>query len=339
MNRAATAGRDHQSDILIMGGGPAGCAAAISARLAGLSVTLLHDRLPAGPIPGETLHPGVEPIFKSLGVWDAVLDQGFHRHRGIWREDLTGNRTFNAYGSDQSGPWLGFQVDRVRLDKILLSRARDLGTDVMLSRKLSSVPFGHCRYVSGIRVDQDIYHFRSVLDATGRRSWLACQLGLIPEAYSPMQRIQFGWSRNAPPELDGQPLFQQQKNGWSWISPLGDGRYAWVRLRRGAGPRGLDYRWRIFRECAGPDYFLVGDAACLMDPSSANGVLRAMMSGIYATHLISATNQGRVTREEAFAAYKRWIADMFDRTRMEFIHTEILHSRHVGIGSTTFARA
>ena len=77
----------HPSDVLVLGAGPAGCAAAISARLAGMSVTLLDKRCASHRIPGETLHPGVESLFNSLGVIDEVLAQGFHRHSGIWRDE------------------------------------------------------------------------------------------------------------------------------------------------------------------------------------------------------------------------------------------------------------
>ena len=51
-----------------------------------------------------------------------------------------------------------------------------------------------------------------------------------------------------------------------------------------------------------------------MDPSAANGVLRALMSGIYAVHLISAIQKGETSRHDAVIEYKRWIGEMFDRS-------------------------
>ena len=48
---------------------------------------------------------------------------------------------------------------------------------------------------------------------------------------------------------------------WDWLAPLGDGRCVWVKLRSTSDGDGIDYAWRIFRECAGTGYFLLGDAA------------------------------------------------------------------------------
>ena len=76
----------------------------------------------------------------------------------------------------------------------------------------------------------------------------------------------------------------------------------------------MDATWRIFRACAGPGYFLMGDAACYMDPSAANGVLRAMMSGIYAAHLAAAVTKKRTDPVGASQEYRRWVSELFDKT-------------------------
>lgn len=317
MNPRTSECNERRTDVLILGAGPAGCAAAISARQAGMTVVLLDLQRAPRTIPGETLHPGVEPILRSLGVWNAVLERQFHRHQGIWREDKNGQRRFVPYGRDHSGPWLGFQADRVQLNKILQSRVAELGADIVRVRKIDGVRAERDSVVSGVTAEYSTYNSRFTFDATGRHSWLANRLGLMSDSFSPSQRLRFGWTRTPLPELDVQPLFQEQRDGWNWTCPLGDGRSAWVKLRRNPTYRGIDYTWRIFRECAGPGYFLLGDAACLMDPSAANGVLRALMSGIYAVHLISATDRKLTTPSKAAAEYRRWISELFDKTRTE----------------------
>src|SRR4051794_25366150 len=70
-------------DLLIIGAGPAGCAAAISARRHGLTVMMLEASAQPRRVPGETLHPGIEPLFARLGVAAQVARAGFHRHAGI----------------------------------------------------------------------------------------------------------------------------------------------------------------------------------------------------------------------------------------------------------------
>ncbi|MEJ8640428.1 FAD-dependent monooxygenase [Streptomyces sp. MS1.HAVA.3] len=121
---------DAGTDVLIAGAGPAGCAAAIVCASAGLR-TVLAERL-AGPVarPGEALHPGAETVLARLlpgGFADAVGA----RHEGITVGWGTEPR-FEPFGRDGNGPWRGFQVDRRRLDALLLDRARAAGAEVRL---------------------------------------------------------------------------------------------------------------------------------------------------------------------------------------------------------------
>jgi len=303
--------RPSYTDLVILGAGPAGCAAAISALKSGMTVVLLETQASHRSDPGETLHPGVEPIFRQLGVWDSLLEHQFHRHRGIWRESEGGQRVFQPYGSDQNGPWLGFQVDRFELGEILQTRAAELGGKIIRVPRLDGL-LARDSIVSGVRTYASVFDAGFVLDATGRHAWLAQQLDLPAEKLEPAQRVRFGWRNDTLPELDEQPLFRQRRGGWDWLAPLGGGRCAWVKLRRASAGGGIDYTCQVFRECAGPGYFLLGDAACLIDPSAANGVLRALMSGIYAVHRITAVKHGMETPRQAATEYKRWIGAIFD---------------------------
>src|SRR5687767_3628632 len=69
-------------DVAIVGGGPVGLAAAIEARLAGLSVTVLEQR--AGTIDkacGEGLMPGAIPLLQRLGIDPPGVDLRGVRYR------------------------------------------------------------------------------------------------------------------------------------------------------------------------------------------------------------------------------------------------------------------
>ncbi len=66
-------------DVIILGGGPAGSATAIICAQHGLQVALLErDKFPRNR-PGETLHPGVEPLLGQLGVLEEILNADFIR--------------------------------------------------------------------------------------------------------------------------------------------------------------------------------------------------------------------------------------------------------------------
>jgi flavin-dependent dehydrogenase len=161
---------------------------------------------------------------------------------------------------------------------------------------------------SGKRINTSV-----VMDATGRRAWFASQLGLTAERIAGNQRVRFGWNLADPDCHDQNPEFRLQEDGWNWRAPVGHGREAWVQMRLN-GTAGLDMTPRIHRKCAGPDWYLLGDAACLTTPASGNGVLRALMSGIYAVHCINTTRADSVSPQFAADTYCLWINNFWEST-------------------------
>jgi flavin-dependent dehydrogenase len=77
-----------------------------------------------------------------------------------------------------------------------------------------------------------------------------------------------------------------------------------------------------------PAWFIVGDAACLLDPLSSKGVLRAIMSGIAAGHLIANVLNGRIAAEAAANVYQQWLSEWFAR---EAVRLATFY-RELGIG-------
>ena len=80
---------------------------------------------------------------------------------------------------------------------------------------------------------------------------------------------------------------------------------------RACGSYGADVTWRIARKTAGEGWFLCGDAAGVLDPSSSHGVLRAVMSGMMAAHLVVAAAAGKILLRDAASCYRKWFADWF----------------------------
>lgn len=70
--------------------------------------------------------------------------------------------------------------------------------------------------------------------------------------------------------------------------------------------------WRMADSAAGSGWYMVGDAAAILDPTSSRGVLKALMTGVMAGHLIAGVLHGRAPADEAARAYHAWIADWFE---------------------------
>lgn len=329
-------------DVLVLGAGPAGCAAAILCAQRGLRVALLEREAFPRDRPGETLHPGVEPLLRQLGLGDALQSAGFLRHPGVWvrwNSDLR----FEPFGADGGGPWLGFQAWRAAFDSLMLEHARRLGVIIRQPCRADAPTLDGAR-VTGVRTARGTLSARFVVDAAGAGHWLARKLSLDITRRSPRLLVRFGYARGECAARDDAPALLADDAGWTWIARVRPRLYGWARLSwRDArqlddappeelraltpdGPvRAADATWRMVSEPAGPGYFLAGDAAALLDPAASHGVLRGIMSGMMAAHLCARVIRDGASEQQAAQEYRRWLADWFesDVARLKVLYASL----------------
>ena len=119
-------------DAAIIGGGPAGAAAAISLSRAGHSVVLLERTHYQSPRIGETLPPAARPLLERLGVWERFLQDTHGSSPGTlaaWGSgDLAENHFItNPYGS-------GWHLNRAKFDARLTQLCRREGRAIISRR-------------------------------------------------------------------------------------------------------------------------------------------------------------------------------------------------------------
>lgn len=318
-------------DIVVVGGGPAGSAAAICCAQAGLDVVLTERESFPRDCPGETVHPGIEPLLKELGVLDDVLSAGFLRHSGNW---VSWNNVlqFIPFGADEKGDWRGFQIWRPVFDTILLNHAKKSGVRIVQPCQVFGpiVTEETGRRVTGVTTSEGSFKSSFVVDAAGGKHWIAGRLGIDILKFSPRLIAHYGYaSGNA--RCDRNPSIVADEQGWMWIAQVRLNLYQWTRLsfnagsaKKGAIPddlkhleqigetRGRDVTWRVASKPAGDGYFMVGDAAAVIDPASSHGVIRAIMSGIMVGHLIKGLRRNMWTESVATSAYCNWMRNWFN---------------------------
>ena len=316
-------------DVVVIGGGPAGCAAAILCAQQGLRVTLLEAKAFPRHRPGETLHPGVEPVLRQLGAFDAVLAAGFPRHTGNWITWAAPTR-FEAFGGDADGPWRGFQAWRETLDALLLERARAAGVTIRQPCTALALRCAESR-VTGVDTSDGPIAAAFVVDAGGSAHWLARQLGLTIRPYSPRLIARYGYATGNCAARDEAPAIAADEAGWTWTARIRVGVYQWTRVAfheeklprdwmpaelRGLAPlgpmRAADVTWRKVEAPAGAGYFVVGDAAATLDPAASHGVLKGLMSGMMAAYLITRVCGQPDAATTAVAAYDAWLTGWFE---------------------------
>ena len=315
-------------DVIVIGGGPGGSAAAIACACHNLQVLLLEKQPFPRDHPGETLHPGIEPLLKQLGVFDQVASAGFLRHSGTWvqwEQDLQ----FMPFGNDESVDWQGFQAWRADFDKILLERAKAVGVEILQPCRASDLMIYQGR-VTGVKTSQGIFEAFIVMDAGGSHHWLAKQLGLAIQTYSPPLLAHYGYAQGNCPIRDAAPAIIADGQGWTWTAKVASQTYQWTRLNLNhkriqrdwlpsefaeLKPIGkshvADVTWRKVDCPAGPGYFLLGDAAAVVDPASSHGILKAIMSGIMAGHLIKLMLGNIDLEHQAIQEYCQWMQGWF----------------------------
>ena len=153
-----------QTDVLVIGGGPAGLAAAIAARSKGFDVTVADAaRPPIDKACGEGVLPAGVEVLRRLGV--RLSDDDAIPFRGI--RFLDAGTCVEA--RFRFGP--GLAVRRTRLHQILASRASDLGVRLLWDTRVSDASkLPSCRWIVGADGQNSSVRHAAGLDAASRES-------------------------------------------------------------------------------------------------------------------------------------------------------------------------
>ena len=308
---------DRRLDLLVVGAGPAGVAAAITAHERGLDVVVVDAAtFPRDKTCGDGLTAGALRLLEQLGLPRGAL--GCDAYEPVHEAMLispSGRRV--SLPMPRDGDHAGV-ISRLRLDAALLEHARARGVEVREANAVETV----APVTQGVRVgtgDGSVFTARFVIAADGH--------------FSPVRRA---WQHTGPAlgewhaarqyfsGVDERRLWVAFEKdllpGYAWVFPL-PGRRANVGfgvLREGRKGHELKALWAdllqrpVLHEILGPDavpedrvrawpiptrydpasladgrVLFTGDAAAVVDPMTGEGIAQAIETGMLAAQAIA----------------------------------------------------
>jgi flavin-dependent dehydrogenase len=240
---------------VVVGGGPAGCAAAATACSAGLDVVLYSAGPPLWMRPRESLPPGAAHLVDELfgpGAFRPEDHLQAYANESRWgsAELERADFIFNPFGH-------GWHLDRPAFDRALLNRARRMGVSV-LEQRVATV--GEARFV---------------VDATGRSARIARSRGARRRRFDRLVAV---W-REDRERAASVTTVTAERDGWSYTAP-GIGAFLTDAdlLPRVPG-QATDASTSCLDRVVGPGWAATGDAAVAFDPLSSQGLVTALVMG------------------------------------------------------------
>ena len=284
-------------DVAIIGGGPAGCAAALTLlRYSKLRVVVIERSEYDGWRVGETLSPGVRPLLRYLDATSIIEDDGHLTNYGTaasWGSDDTVSRDFLFVAAGE-----GRHLDRARFDRSLAQLVRERGGTLMTG----------CTWESA-GVDA-----RYVIDASGRHASFARSRGARVIAHDNLTGIvAIVANENV---YTGGTLVKAAPDGWWYTARLPENRAVVAfmsdadiireqRLHDAAvfqshigvekiihGPTVCPAQSQILDKPYGEGWIAAGEAAVAFDPLSSMGIGYAISSGVEAARVAASSLNG-----------------------------------------------
>lgn len=346
--------------VVVLGGGPAGCAAAIAARRRGLGPVFVvergsyeEDRV------GESIPPDTRVLLERLGLREAFDAQQHESCLGScssWGADALG---FNDFVLNPHGA--GFHLDRRRFEQFMARSAIEAGARVLTKTRFTSATrvTGGAGFVLNLEGESRSHRIVApfVIDATGSSARFARSCGAERLVHDQMFCATAYFHLREGASFSQLTLLEAVRDGWwyaarlpnhrvavafacdasllkshsvhaeePWLNELGATRHLAPALREcfliPKSLRVCPIPCFVLDRAAGDGWVAVGDAATAFDPLSARGIHKALATGIDAAEAIAAAAAGDASATRRYSEGTRAMFDAYVGQRDTFYARE-----------------
>lgn len=218
------------SDVIVVGGGPAGAATATFLAREGIQVTLLdRARFPRSKPCAEYLSPQAGRVLAALGVLDDVTAHSVAL-TGMEVRAPSGARILGDFAAVRAfRPFSphGLAIPRLILDDLLLRRARATGACVIEGERVSDLAYDKAGRVTGVvslgaAAEKRVRSARLVIGADGLRSVVARRARLARSMPWP-ERLAFVTHYKGVVGVGSRGEMLVTPNGYMGIAAVGNG--------------------------------------------------------------------------------------------------------------------
>jgi 2-polyprenyl-6-methoxyphenol hydroxylase-like FAD-dependent oxidoreductase len=220
-----------ETDVLIIGAGPAGAIAAAALKRDGFNPLVVEkQRFPRFVI-GESLLPRTMDLLQEVGLMEAVKARGYMvKHGAVF---MRGEETCNFDFANQfSFGWkYTYQVPRADFDKVVADAVQAQGVEILYGHGVSAVNFVNSHVE--VKIDQPDGSSRDVsarfiLDCSGYGRVLPRLLDLERPSNFPVREALFAHVTGdvRPPEREQGKIWVclHPNDAWIWIIPFSNGK-------------------------------------------------------------------------------------------------------------------